>query len=355
MNPNIPRSLLSSSWCPLRYFAALLVVLFIASVAAAETALDLSGWRAADTSLLQLAEEITQDNVIDTQELDQLTEALTKLDARLAPLISPTETIDSSDVPMPPAWLTADELPNAVSGAMALRVARELSLLRLYEESLTWLKLVQPKSEAFLPLALYYQAIAHHQLAQIDQAKTAAGELLTHETLSARQRQLAELILHDTKAVDEKSVGYASRLMNDVGRRLDLGRTGEPEQKLQEEILALLDKKIEEMEEKQRQQQEQQQAASQPMPSAKPMQESKPGDLKGPGEIDKRQIADGGNWGDLPPKERERVTQQLGRDFPAYYRDVIEQYFRTLADPPADIQMLDSEKPTEGSTKGSTP
>ena len=36
-------------------------------------------------------------------------------------------------------------------------------------------------------------------------------------------------------------------------------------------------------------------------------------------------------WGDLPPHEREQALQQIGRDFPAHYRDLIEQYFRELA------------------------
>jgi lipopolysaccharide biosynthesis regulator YciM len=36
-------------------------------------------------------------------------------------------------------------------------------------------------------------------------------------------------------------------------------------------------------------------------------------------------------WGDLPPKQRHEALQQIGKDYPAHYRDVIEQYFRKLA------------------------
>ena len=36
-------------------------------------------------------------------------------------------------------------------------------------------------------------------------------------------------------------------------------------------------------------------------------------------------------WGDLPPKEREEAMQQISKEFPSHYRDVIEQYFRRLA------------------------
>jgi hypothetical protein len=33
----------------------------------------------------------------------------------------------------------------------------------------------------------------------------------------------------------------------------------------------------------------------------------------------------------LPAKEREEAMQQIGKDFPSHYREVIEQYFRKLA------------------------
>ena len=49
----------------------------------------------------------------------------------------------------------------------------------------------------------------------------------------------------------------------------------------------------------------------------------------------KKDIGHKSGWGDLPPKEREEALQQMGRDFPAHYRDAIEEYFRKLATEPA--------------------
>ena len=57
--------------------------------------------------------------------------------------------------------------------------------------------------------------------------------------------------------------------------------------------------------------------------------------FKGEGEVDDRDLPLGGDWGSLPPSERERVTQQIIRDFPAHYREVIKDYFRSLATEPA--------------------
>lgn len=52
---------------------------------------------------------------------------------------------------------------------------------------------------------------------------------------------------------------------------------------------------------------------------------------KGPGEVAKKPIGNQRGWGDLPPRQRQEALQQIGKDFPAHYRDMIEQYFRKLA------------------------
>ena len=52
---------------------------------------------------------------------------------------------------------------------------------------------------------------------------------------------------------------------------------------------------------------------------------------KGPGKVAKKFIGDKSGWGNLPPKERDEALQQIGREFPSHYREVIEQYFKRLA------------------------
>ncbi len=52
---------------------------------------------------------------------------------------------------------------------------------------------------------------------------------------------------------------------------------------------------------------------------------------KGPGEVTQRKVGSQSGWGNLPPRQREEAMQQIGRQFPSHYRDVIEQYFRKLA------------------------
>jgi hypothetical protein len=61
------------------------------------------------------------------------------------------------------------------------------------------------------------------------------------------------------------------------------------------------------------------------------MQDSMPAGSSGPGDVDPKKLGPPGEWGNLPPKEREEVLQQLGEGFPSHYRSVIEEYFRKLA------------------------
>jgi hypothetical protein len=61
------------------------------------------------------------------------------------------------------------------------------------------------------------------------------------------------------------------------------------------------------------------------------MQDSLPAELKGPGKVEQRDIGRGTGWGNLNDKDREKAMQEIGREFPSHYREVIEEYFRRLA------------------------
>jgi len=233
-----------------------------------------------------------------------------------------------------PSWLADEKLPAAVRGNIALWVAGELHAGHFYEETLSWLDAVQPADVRAPHLLHFYRAVAQHQLVRLEQSRHSAEQLLKHSKQAARRHtETAKLILRDAQGVEPDSLNHVARTMNDIRRRLGLGRGDEPEQLLQQQVLDALDKKIEDAE-KQQQQQQQQAAGSTPAMPSTPMEESRPTNLKGPGDTDRRELAAGDDWGSLPPDERERVTQQISRDFPAYYREVIESYFRSLAQDP---------------------
>lgn len=235
-----------------------------------------------------------------------------------------------AELAAPPSWLLDDNLPASARASVALLVAGELHARQYYEESLAWLEGVDGGGTVAPHIAAYYRAVAHHQLVELDKARTNAEAVLELRSHAGRRhRELAELILRDVNSADPDSPENLARQMNDIRRRLRLGRADDPEQDLQKQVIDGLDKIIEQAEQ---QRQQQQQASSDPSQApSNPAEESRPSDMKGPGEVDPRDIAKGGDWGSLPPQERERITQQIGRDFPGYYRDVIEAYFRSLA------------------------
>jgi hypothetical protein len=61
------------------------------------------------------------------------------------------------------------------------------------------------------------------------------------------------------------------------------------------------------------------------------MQDSRIAELKAPGKVEQRDVGHGANWGNLNDKDREKAMQEIGREFPSHYREVIEEYFRRLA------------------------
>ncbi len=144
-----------------------------------------------------------------------------------------------------------------------------------------------------------------------------------------------------------ESLGDVALYMDYVRERLSVPDTGERVRTRQEEILAMLDQVIEQAE-----QQEQQgggggggKRAGAPQPGgpqgqgpsgASPAEESD--ERSGQGRIGDLHAAPrvepGEMWGKLPPDERDRILQSIRERFPSRYRQLVEQYYRALAEQP---------------------
>jgi TolA-binding protein len=115
-----------------------------------------------------------------------------------------------------------------------------------------------------------------------------------------------------------------------------LGLSGTIVRAQEQQIIEKLDKMIDQIEqqlqEQQRQQQQQQQAQSDKSKGqGKPMEDSRVAGASGPGDVDPKKIGDRGGWGDLPPAQRQEALQNMTKDLPSHYREVIESYFKALA------------------------
>jgi hypothetical protein len=233
-----------------------------------------------------------------------------------------------------PQWLADSKNADFLRNNLRLYYARWLAQYRLYDEVIEQIGDLRPADVVDPASLLFYQMAAYHQLVRPEEARAALAGLMEREDeLPRRYQQVAQLVQRDLGGLVFVSLDHIARRMRDVRRRLAYGRAGEKVQAVEKGVLDSLDKKIKDLEDKQRQQQQQQsaQSAGGSSKAAKPMQDSRPAELKAPMKVDQRDIGHESGWGDLPPKEREQALQQIGREFPAHYREIIEDYFRELA------------------------
>lgn len=229
------------------------------------------------------------------------------------------------------AWLLSEELPLLVRNNLRLLYGRWLAQHRLYDEASAQLAGLDPSSVVDPAALLFYQAVVAHRMLERD-AGLRALERLTNEVADCpqRYRALAGMLELDLRGLEDESLDHIARRMEDIERRLDLGRAGPKVRQVEDGVIASLDKMIEEMEKQQQQQQQSSSGGGSTQPS-RPAPDSGVLGGSGPGETHKRNLGNQSGWGTLPPKERQQAMQQIGKDFPSHYRDVVEQFFRKLA------------------------
>ena len=239
-----------------------------------------------------------------------------------------------TSVDLPKFGILADaSAPPLVRNNLKLLYGRWLAQNDLVDETLEQLKGLSPADVVDPATLLFHQALAHHNLLEKEPCLSAVAKLMENEdTLPRRYSQLARLMEADLKPLKVDSLDEIARLMSDVGRRLELARAGKKVRDEEETIVAKLEKLIEEKEKQQPQQQQQQQGQPQGNQSSNPAQDSTPGGgPRGKGEVDPKNSGKKDGWGNLPPKERQEVLQQIGRELPAHFRETIEEYFKRLA------------------------
>jgi hypothetical protein len=235
-----------------------------------------------------------------------------------------------SQLAVPPErWLRDGGAAPLVTNNLRLLFARWLVEQSLYDEAMEQLAGLKPSDVVAPASLLFYQSVVYHALLNKESGLKSIDVLLQGaDAVPRRYTALAQLMQDDLQGLEEGTLDHIARRMEDIHRRLDLGRAGPKVRKVEKGVIESLDKLIKKKEEEQ-QQQEQQSGES--TRSTRPADASRPMGGKGRGEVTKKDIGSKSGWGDLPPKEREEAMQQIGRDFPAHYRDAIEQYFRRLA------------------------
>lgn len=263
--------------------------------------------------------------------LDRLVASIGLIEPAAGELLAFTQANDPTKA-IPANPLLKDEgTPGLVRNNLRLFLARWTLQHDLHDETVELLEGIDVQTVADPASLLFYRSVAYHKLLNKEQCLVSLAKLMENEReIPRRYVTLAKLMDADLRPLKADSLDEIARLMEDIRRRLNLGRAGTTVRKEEDDVIAKLDKMIEELEEQQKKQQPGPGGGAGSNPSA-PRADSTPGGVQGPGNVDPKSIGSKSGWGDLPPKERQEVLQQISKDLPAHFRETIEEYFRKIA------------------------
>jgi hypothetical protein len=225
-----------------------------------------------------------------------------------------------------------EEKTNWIVSNLRLHYARWLAQQEMYDESLELIETLASDQVVDPASLLFYQSAAYHFLLNKSKGLATIDKLLENEESIARRYSItAKLMAADLKPLKADSLDEVARMMGDIERRLRLQRAGTRVRKEEDDVVAKLDKMIEELEKQQQQQQQSGAGAGNSNNPSSPMQDSQIGGASGEGNVDPKRLDNRENWGNLPPKERQEALQQITKELPAHYREAVEEYFRKLA------------------------
>jgi hypothetical protein len=214
---------------------------------------------------------------------------------------------------------------------LSLYAARHLAQQQRYDGAFALIKDLAPEQVIDPATLLFYRAVCQHRLVELEDCRSTLERLRENESeLPRRYRYLAQLMVRDTAGVEADSLDDISRRMEDIGRRLELGQADSDVRRREDAVIDAIDKLIKKAEDASKAASASAQSAAGSQPLA-PAQESRIAEGKGAGKVDPKDIGNRVDWGNLPEKDREEAMQQIGRQFPAHYREIVEQYFKKLA------------------------
>jgi hypothetical protein len=278
----------------------------------------------------------------DRSVLDKLADTLALGDAGAAKILAEARDAETPAPTDVPDILKDAKRPAFFRANLALAYAKALANRKVYEEGLEALKSV--KAEDVIDPGAYYftKAVAEHSLMMKPEATGSIARLLDDVAdAPERYRMVASLMEFDMMTWQEKDIGWISRKMDNIHRRLEMSRGGPKTRKMQKDVVLRLDEMIKQME-NQAKGSSQSNGGSCPnggqkdgqnnMQPGNPLNDSQPGGVSGPGKVDPKKFKELAEvWGKLPEKERAKAIVGLTRDLDPRYREAIEAYFKKLS------------------------
>ncbi len=232
-------------------------------------------------------------------------------------------------------------------------LARAFSMQQRYELALPLAQELvssQPGRTLYLGEALFLLGAAQEHTLQRDQAiETLQMFVRAYPDAPERLWVGARHLLDELRYMEPGTIADVSDRMDYSRRRLEIEQTGRQTQSEQQQIIAILDKLIEQTENQENEQkgggQGHGQGMGQPMPapgggaagsqmsdspasqSAAPAGQSDMGALHRVTRGDESDL-----WGEARQREREQVLNAIKARYPDRYRDLVEQYYRSMQD-----------------------
>jgi hypothetical protein len=275
----------------------------------------------------------------DRAVLDQVSETFCLADTEAASLLKEARRVGAPAPLEVPDLLRDAKKPLFYRANLTLAYAKALSNRRVYEEALDALNNVKVEQVVDPASYLFHKAVSEHALTDRLAANTTIIRLLDDVAdAPERYKMVSALMVYDMLGWQEKDLGWVSRKMDNIERRLELARGGPTTQKMQKQVVARLDEMIKELEN-----QGKGNGGNCPnggcpgnspnntiRPSS-PQKDSYGGTGSGPGNVDPRKLKEIADvWGKLPEKERAKAMTDMTRDMPPKYREVIEKYFKDI-------------------------
>jgi hypothetical protein len=270
--------------------------------------------------------------------LDKVADTLMLGDAKVATLLKDARDFGTPAPIEVPALLKDTKQPAFYRANLALAYAKALATRRIHEEALEALKAVKVEDVVDPASYLFHRAVAEHAMMKKDDANRTILRLLDDVTDAPERYKMVAALMHfDMMSWKEKDLGWVSRMMNNIERRLELTRGGPVTQDMQKKVVLQLDAMIKELEDQQNQPGNGNGQGKGPpngknIRSSSPAQDDYTGGVGGPGNVDPKKLKELADvWGTLPDKEKTQRMLELTRNMPARHRELIETYFKNLA------------------------
>ena len=202
----------------------------------------------ADAAALKQAEDLWNP-ASERPLLDRVAETLLLGDADARSLITMLRDPGSPTPQGVPEYLRDAKRSAFLRANLGLYFGRQLAAKKAYEETLDAIRLIRPEQVVDPASYYFFRAVAENKLRLRDEGLSSINRLVNSvQDVPERYTVVANLMKAEMEQWEKDDLGDIARRMHEIEDRLEIARGGPKTQQKQKEVLALLDKKIKQLE-----------------------------------------------------------------------------------------------------------